>query len=626
MSPSPFVTSFADVANPFSSSAVGSVWDPVLADVPAVQADVTARLLRVIEQRAQGHPHRCQILFGEPGFGKTHLLRRIRLAVEGRMPFCWVRMHTSPLLLWRHIRYHLADDLARRQQELFARLLAERQAEGGEAADRDLAIVLEHLAAGRHVRDARAWLAGRVLPEVVLQELGVAPSDADDETLEDESRRVTLSLLAYLKPTPVVLCLDQMEAMQAHPGDKQGLFAIGKLLSTFHDEAPNAVTIGCAQTGLVNELDQTLSKAEQDRFETVTLRPVERESERRELVLRRLETCADLPRFRPEGADDTWPVDLTRLASQNQREALSVRSLFYQCEQMFREAQHLPDEHITVQDRIAEHYQRCLAEAARELDGDRSTGILSDGLPRLWHLRGVGVERKDLPRGLDHVLQGGGGGGGRQRRSVILGNGSPISLLNKLKRLALSAADPSEFVIVRDAFHPLSVSALKTQEALRDLKARGAKVVTPSREALLALDAARRLLADAESGELSYRGMRIALKDVEAWVRQSVPASLGTLLDQIVAGSGARTGLLEQLLALLEREKVVTVDQAAVAAASTAEEVLRCARHHSQAVGLLAGAQPVLFKRVSAAAGSGGANGRGTAFSSSGGGGTPDRA
>jgi len=66
--------------------------------------------------------------------------------------------------------------------------------------------------------------------------------------------RVVRDIAALLRPVPLVLCLDQLEALQSYPGDKTGLFAIGNLMAALHDELPNAVVIGCVQTGLIDEL------------------------------------------------------------------------------------------------------------------------------------------------------------------------------------------------------------------------------------------------------------------------------------------------------------------------------------------------------------------------------------
>jgi len=74
---------FDSVGIPFANSAVGSVWDPVNADVAEIHADLFEQLSRTVEERAAGHYGRCLLLYGDAGSGKTHILRRLRLALDG---------------------------------------------------------------------------------------------------------------------------------------------------------------------------------------------------------------------------------------------------------------------------------------------------------------------------------------------------------------------------------------------------------------------------------------------------------------------------------------------------------------------------------------------------------------
>ncbi|MBL8215144.1 MAG: ATP-binding protein [Bryobacterales bacterium] len=601
MSPLPFATEFERLPNPFANSAVGSVWDPVNGDVPEIHADLFDLLSRTVDERTQGHHSRCILLYGDAGSGKTHILRRLRLALETRtgtlVPFSWMRMHTSPLLMWRHLRYHLADDLCRREIGGTPQLdhLLDRPDHLAAVGNRDLAVILEHLAARRHTRDARAWLQGRPLPSEALGRLLIAETDNEDEALEDESRQIVLELLQFLQPA--VLCLDQLEALQSHPGDREGLFAIGKLLATLHDEAPGTVVIGSVQTGLIGELGTTLSKAEFDRLQPTALRPLQSQEQVKALIRARLATRPELPKLRPALAEELWPIRMEPFAALlGSREGLSARKVFFECELQFRQAQHLPEKNVPLADHLASKFHD--ATPAAPLDPAVTANILSDGLPRLLHLAGHGTSRENLPRGVDHVSRP--KSAGARPLAVVIGNDKTLGLLAKLRRISRTW-NPAEqdLVILRDALHPLPGTAIKTREILEDLRKKGARILVPSREALEALEAARRLLADADSGDLTWRGDRVATADVESWIRNNLPDSLRRLTEEINGrGSSPSQPLLLRLTAILSEHKLAAVESLAAALECSPEEVERCASDHPEQLGLCAGPQRVVFEKA----------------------------
>jgi hypothetical protein len=592
------------IPNPFSDAAVGSVWDSATVDVPRIHAEVSDSLLKMVEERERGHHHRCVMLYGDAGSGKTHVLRRLRLTFEEDtsriVPFSWVRMQTSPSMMWRHVRRNVADDLARRpfRNATQLQLLLDQGRDRLDAIrDRDLAVVLEHLAEGRFRRDARAWLAGSSLPESALEAMGLAVPDAEEESLEDESRRIVYALAAFLAPTPLVLCLDQLEALQTHPGDKTGLFAIGKLLAALHDDVPNAVVIGCVQVGLVAELAATLSRAEQDRYQPKGLLPLSG-ADVRALVRARLNSSHELAALRPASASEFWPIEFSRLEPLiGSREGVTARRIIFECEQMFREAQSLPLDTTSLEDRLAQKLEERAAAAAAEISADTSSSVLSDGLPRLLHLRGASVVRPGLPRWIDHISVAPDG----RRTGVVLANEPPRTLWRKLDRIAREW-NPGEYelVIVRDGMNPLKPTAAGSTLRLRELERRGARVSSPSREALVALDAVRRLLADVESGDLTYRGERVGVATVEDWVRRNLGESAEELLDELTGPAVNRPGdrLRLELATYLSDQKLASVAEAASALEWTPQQVENCAHQNPDQFGILAGIEPAVFERV----------------------------
>jgi hypothetical protein len=201
--------------NPFRDNVVQDAWQSPT-DVAEIHDDVFRACLVGIESAARGVPDSL-LIYGPAGSGKTHLLTRVQrhlaetaAAAPDRVLHCifvFVRLQTSPSLLFQHVRKRLASDLMRRDQGVtqLQRLVAHQMSLGdatsprakvmglrvlsgadqdtliahlGKVAEslglpRDLCLVLEHLVCSRCVRDASAWLAGESLPESVLIQLGV---------------------------------------------------------------------------------------------------------------------------------------------------------------------------------------------------------------------------------------------------------------------------------------------------------------------------------------------------------------------------------------------------------------------------------------------------------------------
>src|SRR5215207_1014826 len=112
--------------NPFRDSVVQDAWQTPL-DIPDIHASAFTACLDGIDSAARGVPDSL-LVYGAAGSGKTHLLARLqrhltetaRSAPDNvlRCVFCFVRLQTSPLLLWQHVRRRLATDLMRREQGL----------------------------------------------------------------------------------------------------------------------------------------------------------------------------------------------------------------------------------------------------------------------------------------------------------------------------------------------------------------------------------------------------------------------------------------------------------------------------------------------------------------------------
>ena len=110
----------ATLSNPFSNWIVGDPWDAEEGDVSEIGRKAFQTCLEAIETTAHKHKSTAVLLYGEPGSGKTHLIRRLRthlaLRRSERCPrtiFIYIRMETSATMIWRHIRRRLVEDLLR---------------------------------------------------------------------------------------------------------------------------------------------------------------------------------------------------------------------------------------------------------------------------------------------------------------------------------------------------------------------------------------------------------------------------------------------------------------------------------------------------------------------------------
>ncbi len=225
------LSSLSSLSNPFQDNVVQDAWQTPT-DVVDIHADVFEACVAGVGSAARGVPDSL-LIYGGAGSGKTHLLTRfqrhlLQTSKEAadrvlRCVFVFVRLQTSPQLLWQHVRRRLARDLMRQDEGLtqLQRLVAHQIAirtnaspraavrqlrvlgkEDHEAVSshlsevaaalgvpRDLCVVLEHLLCNRGVRDASAWLMGESLPERVLAQLDLGPEAPEDSGAGSASRR-----------------------------------------------------------------------------------------------------------------------------------------------------------------------------------------------------------------------------------------------------------------------------------------------------------------------------------------------------------------------------------------------------------------------------------------------------
>jgi hypothetical protein len=176
------------------------------------------------------------------------------------------------------------------------------------------------------------------------------------------------------------------------------------------------------------------------------------------------------------------------------------------------------------------------------------------------------------------------------------------SLVKKLDQLRKLAEDSpaTRLILLRDSRLPIGRTATKTRELREQLLKKGARWVEPSAEALATLDALRRLLSDAKSGELDNRGDAVELKTVQDWLARRLAVELKDVLNEVAPEDvmPPPEELYEEIAELLGRQHMVSVADAAALLGRKVEEVEACAERHSERVGALGDPPAVLFRLV----------------------------
>jgi hypothetical protein len=597
MSPSHAVNSEAPqrLPNPFLSAVAASPLEHNPADVTEINSAAFEKCRNLIADVRAQKMTQSLTLFGEPGSGKTHLLSRLRESLEKdslnghESLFIPIRMVTTSSMLWRFLRRHLAAALLRQRSDKTRSLarVIQSSREEIEEQDRNLAIVLGNLMDGVHFGDSAAWLRGDDLPEETLKTLGISALGDEDE-LEAASRRIVLMICGLAEPVPFVFCFDQLEALQSFPGDTAGFFKLGQVISDMYDSTSNVALLSCLQTSLLPELESAVRGADRDRMlsRRAQLLPLTWH-QAIQLVHARLATIPQLK--------DQRPIDEADLKDLFQPDGLCVaRKVIVRCQDLFNAWQQAPPAPPEPLDAALERKYRNLQRTPRIEDAE---GILRTGLPAMLHLRGITHAPVARPNSaLDGILAG-----KKAAALAICNQKAGQVLIRRLERVNAdwqSSGAPG-LLILRDARNGLSVGARKTREAVDKLEKAGARLVPVSAEALSALEAISRLLADARSGDLTHRGESVSAASVEQWLASHLPGAVDELLDELGGEREvAPDELLLMLTALLAKTKVIAVEDAASQLGKTPEEVEECGRRNSSLVGFAGGSKHVLFRIV----------------------------
>lgn len=585
--------SFPDLPNPFAKSIVADAWETLDADAPLLHAEAYEICRTALRQVAVLGRSRSVLLRGQPGSGKTHLLARLQQSVAAapadlaadppqfdppRAAFSFVRLQTNARSLARHVRRTLAEDLLRRTGGGLAPLewmfllqarsrlhkpekfrlwwLSLRWPERRQTAEQQVDELLQRfdrtLHLGRNLRaalrcivlndrrrEACDWLREGELPDREREALGMTPTaDSDPE----EEALATVRALARLAAPhlPIVLCFDQIEALQTHPGDLTGLFAFGRLVSSLHDQTQNLLLISCVQSTFNDMLRRGVREADMDRLaeEAALLkRPTWEEAE--DLLARRLEANPQLSALRQNHAGRLWPLPADTLRDLVENHDYTPRRLIAWCKSEFERLQTGAATPPPVTDEFLHREFAAALRAAEQAEDLATEETLLHGLPLVWSAGGWGEVAANPESGdIDLTLDGELG-----RTHISLCNGGGNRLTHRLERLRqqVESGERESLVLVRDADRPLSESAVRANDHLQALRQAGAVLVRPSRQALLQLEALRRLLSAALANDLANAGEAVSFAQAQAWLREHLPEALRAFLEEASRAQASQT-------------------------------------------------------------------------------------
>jgi hypothetical protein len=231
---------------------------------------------------------------------------------------------------------------------------------------------------------------------------------------------------------------------------------------------------------------------------------------------------------------------------------------------------------------------------------ESSDAVLSQALPVALQL--LGHKTQEKPGKMADLAIG----SGPSATFVAYANHSNMTSLAAWLRNLQKQSIPA-IRLVRDERLPISKNARIAQQRLDQIEQGGGRFIRPGAEALAALDAMRRLLARATSGDLSQDGVPVPAQTVREWLAANLPSQVVALSREIVGGELPREANQptdarpDALAVLLDEHKVLPLEEAARLTELPREWIENYARTHPHRVGLFSGPCPVVCQPVAPA-------------------------
>jgi hypothetical protein len=575
----------AHPSNPFDDYIVTDPWQPAVADVPEIHAQAYALCCQARDYVKLENKTTSVLLHGAIGSGKTHLLARLRRqwtstpSVSFTIPapgilFIAHRFAPNPTMIWRQLRRSVVLDLLRpdangstQLHRLILRQLARARPADGNLPDwwdwmrqsyadsgeldkelsnlfdildqecdlgRDLCTILCHLFLDRQRRDVRDWLRGSPQPDEVLTFLGMPRATEDPEDPEAQARECLLSLCRLAgRDHPLVICFDQIEALQIHPKDQAGLFAFGQLISCLHDQTNNVLIISCVQSSFLVQLREYVAGQNYNRLAKYEgSLDLLNWNQTVRLIESRLNNRSDLERQRAaHPGEPLWPLPEPLLKAGLGGRPCPAREVLSHCARLMGA---LPPPSLL--EYLTGAWNDRVEQSSARSDSDQTDAILTEGLPMLLYLaeKSWKLARAEGEKDLSFVLEGPDG-----RIGLSLCNQPSLnSLAARFRRLKDRQHSPKlhKLILLRDPRLPITRSARQARNYLKELNRAGASYLQPDVEVLAALDASSSLLSDAKSGDLANAGENVEPAGVEKWLTANLPGVLRDFLEEILAG------------------------------------------------------------------------------------------
>ncbi|WP_324715858.1 DNA translocase FtsK [Carboxydochorda subterranea] len=260
--------------DPFERRTVASAWEaPLEADVASIHAAETERLLQLVEAVRADRRTRSVMVVGQPGFGKTHLLGRLKARLRMPALFVYVTAFSDPERPYRHLIRQLVTSLEQQiapgaGQQLAAVVRAVTRLDRRQLVarypgiDLDVVRAVELLSHRRLWQRARSWLSGNEMDPQDVRALGLSHALATEEDVRGAIVTLARMLAGW---GPVVMAWDQLESLASSPAEP-GLAILGNRLMTLHDEAPNLLLVLACLDKTSTEAARVWPQSVQDRL------------------------------------------------------------------------------------------------------------------------------------------------------------------------------------------------------------------------------------------------------------------------------------------------------------------------------------------------------------------------
>lgn len=612
--------------NPFRNKIVTDPWNPVYTDVKEINETAFNICTDAFESVKTEKRSMSALLYGETGSGKTHLLSRLRTHLQelpGPHIFVSVRLQASPHRFWRHFRKCFVESLLRPAEsgtsqlenvflkrlyaycrmkqvsvKMFRRIMEQFCAKTG--VSWNLCKVLEHLIRKRHRLQAIAWLKGELLPEGILKDMEI--SQEDDEILdpEDRAQEMIKEFCRLAGPNvPVVVCFDQVEALQRYPKDVEGLYVFGQAIRSLHDETENVLLVSCIQFFFLDHLKSAVMQPDYDALAGYlgSLNPLSLD-ESLKLISARLDAFPDLSDIRKE----LFGHIEKSLKDSDGKNVSTAREVLSRCSEVFdnwkKTASTAPPK--SNEEFLKEENIRRKEKGVHTLSPENSDEIIQSGLPVIVNILDPSWKEFDQnkPPDVDIVLDN-----KTVKVGVSLCNQENMAVLaGRLRRLRadMKNSELANLVLFRHSDLPIQSDAVVCKQYIDDLKKQKVKFLYLTTEILAELESFVTLLTDARSGNLIHRGKALDEEIVRKWIVNHIGGSVTDLVREVltIPSVSEDEDIVGDLEALLEKERVIKLEDAAHKLKADAKTLEDGVLLNKNRIGYLEGPPPVVFQNV----------------------------